>query len=87
MGWPIDVSVNNIAVSGLLWIVFFVVGIFVVDSYSEKIWLEISHLETAIVLAELEEIKPVLEKIVFSLIEHPDYIERGGSYGIAIYKL
>jgi len=57
-----------------------------IDSYSRKVWFEISFLETSIVLAKREEIIDILSKVVIPMIEHPEYVEKGESYWGALYR-
>jgi hypothetical protein len=85
--WPIIFQLPNFVMSLIWWGVIFVLCIRLIDTYAQKIWFEISFLETSIVLANREKIEPIIVKIVSSMIEHPEYIERGTSYGAAFYRL
>jgi hypothetical protein len=85
--WPIVFRPINFGISIILWVVIFILCVFLIDSYAKKIWLEISFLETSIVLANRDEVEPIIKRIVSFIIDHPEYIERGESYGRAIYRL
>jgi len=91
LGWvcsgPIVFQLINFGISIIWFVSIFILCVFLIDSYAKKIWLEISFLETSIILANREKIEPLIMQIVSSIIEHPDYIEKGESYGAAIYKL
>ena len=85
--WPIIFQLPNFVISIVWWVLVFLLCIYLIDSYAKKIWLEISFLESSIVLANRDKISPIITEIVSSMIEHPEYIEKGESYGTAIYKL
>lgn len=88
LSWPIIFEPAKLALSIIFWIVLFVLCVLVIDRYANKIWLEISYLETSILMASRDEVKKIVSKIVSLMIEHPQYIKQGESYGAVLsYKL
>jgi hypothetical protein len=87
LSWPIIFKVNNFAISIIWWVVIFVLCNRSMDVYANKIMLEISFLETSIVLANREKMEKKVTEIVCYLAEHPEYIDKGESYGAAIYRM
>jgi len=85
--WPFSFEIQNFIMAILWWITVFGLIGRKIDSYSKKIWYEISFLETSIVLVNKDKISSIISKIVRSMIEHPEYVEKGESYGMAIYRL
>jgi len=85
--WPIVFEASNLAISVVWWIAIFMLCNRFMDTYANKIMLEISFLETSIVLANKEQTKKNVKEIVCYLIEHPEYIDKSESYGGAIYRL
>lgn len=85
---PLIYAPLNLGMSILWWIVIFILTHFVIDSYANKIWLEICYLETSLILASKDKIQPIIKNIVSCIMEHPEYIEQGESYGIILsYRL
>jgi hypothetical protein len=87
LSWPIIFKVNNFAISIIWWVVIFILCNRFMDVYANKIMLEISFLETSIVLANREKIEKKVAEIVCYLAKHPEHIDKGESYGAAIYRL
>jgi len=88
LSWPIIFEPARLVSSFIFWVVLFFLCVLLIDRYANKIWLEISYLETSIILASRDEIKKIVNKIVTSMIEHPQYIKQGESYGATLsYKL
>jgi len=87
LSWPLVFQWPNIAGSFLIWVLIFAFCLCVIDSYSKKLQLEIGYLESAIVLANEDEIKKLVSRIVSSIIENPEYIKQVIYYGTAIWKL
>lgn len=85
--WPFRFQLENIVMAALWWIVVFGLIGRKIDSYSEKLWFEISYLETSVILASKDKIQGVVSKIVEEMIKHPEYFEKGESYGMAFYKM
>lgn len=85
-GWPFSFELANFFWAAVWWVVVFVLIGRKIDSYSRKVWFEISFLESSIVLAKREEIIDILSKVVIPMIEHPEYVEKGESYLGALYK-
>lgn len=77
--WPLNFQVPNLIMVILWWFVVFELIGRKIDSYSMKIWFEISFLETSIVLANKDKISDTISKVVSSMIEHPEYVETGVS--------
>lgn len=85
--WPFNFQAQNFIMAILWWIVVFGLIGRKIDSYSKKIWFEISFLETSIVLVNKDKILGMISKVVNQMIEHPEYAEKGESYEMAIYRL
>jgi hypothetical protein len=86
VSWPLSFQLQNFVLAGLWWItVFWLIG-GKIDSYSKKIWFEISFLETSIVLANRDKILNEISPVVISMIEHPEYVEKGESYAHVLYR-
>jgi len=85
--WPLIYQLPNFAAAILWWIVVFGLIGRKIDSYAEKLWFEISYLETSVVLANKEKAQGIISKIVEEMIRHPEYFEKGESYGLAFYKM
>lgn len=85
--WPFRFQLENFAMAALWWIVVFGLIGRKIDSYSEKLWFEISYLETSVILASKDKIQGVVSNIVEEMIKHPEYFEKGESYGMAFYKM
>ena len=84
--WPFNFQLFNFGGAGLWWIfVFWQIG-GKIDSYSKKVWFEISFLETSIVLANRDKILTEISPVVISMIEHPEYVEKGESYARSLYR-
>lgn len=77
---PFNVHVLTLVIALFWWVIVFRIIGPVIDSYSKKIWFEISYLETSIVLVNKEEISKKVSEIVGSMIAHPEYVEKGKSY-------
>jgi len=84
--WPLVYQLSSFVLSAVLWVTIFVLSHYVINRYAEKIWEEISFLEFSVVLANREKIEPIIQRVVSYLIEHPEYIERKESYGVALLK-
>jgi len=85
---PFQFGWQNFLASAIVWIVIFAVSICIIDSYSGKIWAEISFLEGAIVLAKKKENSEMIRNVVENVYEHPEYIEQAEkSYGVSLYKM
>lgn len=85
--WPLKFQLENFAIAAVWWLtVFWLIGR-KIDSYSEKIWFEISYLESSVVLANKEKMQELVSKVVGEMVKNPDYVEKGESYGMAFYKL
>jgi hypothetical protein len=78
---------SRIILSVCWWVFVFAFSKFAIDSYARKLWEEINHLETAIVVANLEEVKPIFESIVAAFIKDPNLAKKDESYGIAVWKM
>lgn len=87
LNWQMDLYWQNLLACIVIWAVIIIISVRIVDSYSEKLWLEINHLEAVILVSRYDEIKSVLEKVVKYFMEHPEYLDPGGSYGFSLYKL
>ena len=74
LSWPIIFEPVTLGLSIGWWVVVFVLCIYLIDSYANKIWLEICYLESSIVLASRDKIQPIIDNIVSSMIENPEYI-------------
>ena len=85
--WPFNFQTENFFIAILWWITVFGLIGRKIDSYSKKLWFEISFLETSIVLANKDKISDTISQVVSLMIEHPEYVESGESYGMAIYRL
>lgn len=84
--WPFSFQLHNFVWAGLWWIfVFWQIG-GKIDLYSKKIWFEISFLEILIVLASRDKILTEIAPVVISMIEHPEYVEKGESYARSLYR-
>ena len=77
----------KLLLSAVWWIFIFAFSKFAIDSYGRKLWEEINHLETAIVLANLDKVRGVFENIVTSFIKDSDLAKKDESYGIALWKM
>ena len=86
LSWPLVFQWPNIAVSLLMWVLIFSFCLYVIDSYSKKLQLEIGYLESAIVLAN-KDVEKLVSRIVSLMIENPEYIKQVAQYGTAIWKL
>ena len=87
LSWPLVFQCSNLAASLVIWLLIFVFCLWVIDSYSKKIQLEIGYLESSIVLANKAETKQLVSRIVISMIENPGYIKQVIYYGRAIWRL
>lgn len=85
--WPIVFELRNFVISAIWWIVVFILCNRLMDVYANKIMLEISFLETSIILANRERIEKSVTEIVCYLAKHPEYIDKAESYWAAIYRL
>lgn len=74
-GLPVVYQVQNFAIAFFAWGVIFSLNFRFINSYAKKIWLEISHLETIILLIEKEKVIPSISKAVNLIIKHPEYVE------------
>jgi len=77
----------KLLLSTVWWIFIFAFSKFAIDSYGRKLWEEINHLETAIILANLDKVNSVFESIVTSFTKNSDLSKKDESYGIAIWKM
>jgi hypothetical protein len=77
----------KISLSAAWWVFIFAFSKFAIDSYGRKLWEEINHLETAIVLANLDKVKAVFESIVTSYMKDSSLSKQDESYGTAIWKM
>ena len=73
---PMNLSEISIFTSAIFLILIWGLGLIFINSYSEKIWFEINSLEMSILSAEMKGIKPLLQKITFYLMEHPEYLKK-----------
>lgn len=87
LSWPLIFQWPNSVASLVIWVLIFVFCLWVIDSYSKKIQLEIGYLESSIVLANEAETKQLVSRIVISMIENPEYIKQVIYYGRAIWRL
>ena len=87
LSWPFVFQWPNFLGSLLIWVLIFVFCLCVIDSYSKKLQLEIGYLESAVVLANEDEIKKRVSEIVSLMIENPEYIKQVAYYGTAIWRL
>jgi hypothetical protein len=88
--WPLPYAFEwqNFLVSLIVWIAIFGISIRIIDSYSGKIWAEISFLESAVVLARKKENVEMIKNVVENVYEHPEYIEQAEkSYGLSLYEM
>jgi sensor histidine kinase YesM len=85
---PFRFGWQNFLVSAIVWMMIFAVSICVIDSYSGKIWAEISFLEGTIVLARKKENSEMIKNVVENAYENPEYIEQAEkSYSTSFYKM
>jgi len=85
-GWPFSFGLENFFWAAVWWVVVFMLIGRKIDSYSKKVWFEISFLESSIVLANKDRIVDIVSKVVIPMIEHPEYVEKGESYFGALYR-
>jgi hypothetical protein len=83
----LDFESWKIILSAAWWVFVFAFSKLAIDSYARKLWEEINHLETAIVLANLDEVNKSFGRIVEEFIKNPDLAKKDESYGAAIWKM
>lgn len=78
--WLNKISMNLSIISILTSVGFLIsiwlMGILLIDCYSEKIWYEINTLELSFLISEMQNIKPILTKVTLYLMEHPEYLKK-----------
>ena len=75
---PINLSEINIIISIAIFGIIWIIGLIFIDPYSDKIWYEINFLEMSFLVSEIKNIEPILKEIIFYLMEHPEYLRKGG---------
>lgn len=84
--WPLSFQLQNFIWAGLWWVVVFGYIGPKIDFYSKKVWFEISFLETSVALANRDRVLEEISPVVTSMIDHPEYVEKGESYAGALYR-
>jgi hypothetical protein len=64
LGINLALGINRLIISALIWAFIFIVGIFLIDPYSKKIWNELNYLEIELILYEYNQVYGILTNII-----------------------